>query len=280
MITKIPPEERVAVMVSRELVAQGWQVYPELGGLCDITAVNPQGDLIGIEVKATANLGVLAQAEKHVRMGVYDFVYVAFPKRGWTHVAVKDLAGLRGIGVVLTSERYENTTTQRHVEIPCVDVIPGKRLHVHRLKKREAMKHLMVEEARVHTTPGRSSPRTFTEFRFRELVIYKHLVRMGVPVPTLDVVAMERAYLKDNPGMSFKWRPDGRTIREYAKKAVFSAIQHDATTDTWTVKAAWGSKEAGHSPVDYSKVIPGSKPDTFLPRQPEIVSSVETKGVL
>jgi hypothetical protein len=271
MITKIPPEERVAVTVSRELVAQGWTVYPELGGLCDITAVNPQGDLIGIEVKATANLGVLAQAEKHVRMGVYDLVYVAFPKRGWTHVAVKDLAGLRGVGVILTYERYENIDTNlRHVEIPCVDVIPGKRLHVHRLKKREAMKHLMVEEARVHTTPGRSSPRTFTEFRFRELVIYKHLVRMGVPVCTLDIVAMERAYLKDNPGMSFKWRPDGRTIREYAKKAVFSAIQYDVATDTWTVKAAWGSKEAGHSPVDYSKVIPGSKPDTFLP--------VETKS--
>lgn len=266
MTTKVPPEERVAVTVSRELVAQGWTVYPELGALCDISAVDPQGRLIGIEVKASANLGVLAQAEKQVRKGVYDAVYVAFPKRGWAHLAVKDLAGLRGIGCILVSESYEPIEgTTRHHLVYKTEVIPGKPQHVHKAARRRALETLMCEEARVHTTPGRSSPRVFTEFRFRELVIYKHLVRKGEPVLTLDVVAMEREYLKANPEMGFRWRPDGRTIREYGKRAAFSAIQYDVATDTWSVRGTWGTREAGHSPVNYEGVIPGSKPDTFLP---------------
>lgn len=264
MITKVPPEERVAVTVSRELVAQGWTVYPELGALCDISAVDSQGHLIGVEVKASANLGVLAQAEKQVRKGVYDSVYVAFPKRGWAHTAIKDLAGLRGIGCILISDTLERGLNGV-VPVYKTEVIPGKPQHVHSAVRRRAMETLMCEEARVHTTPGRSSPRVFTEFRFRELVIYKHLVAKAAPVPTLDIVAMEREYLKANPELGFRWRPDGRTIREYGKRAAFSAIQYDVDTDTWSVRGAWGTREAGHSPVNYEGIIPGSKPDAFFP---------------
>ncbi len=259
-----PHEERVAVTVSRELVAQGWTVYPELGALCDITAVDPRGYILGVEVKASANLGVLAQAEKQVHKGVYDSVYVAFPKRGWAHIAIKDLAALRGIGVVLVSDTLERNLNGI-VTVYKTEVIPGKPLRAHSTRRRRALETLMCEEARVHTTPGRSSPRVFTEFRFRELVIYKHLVAKAAHVPTLDVVAMEREYLKANPELGFRWRPDGRTIREYGKRAAFSAIQYDVDTDTWSVRGAWGTKEAGHSPVNYEGIIPGSKPDAFLP---------------
>ena len=247
-------EEAVAIETCYHLYRQGWVPYPELGGWADIIAHNPVTDeIIAVEVKAQANLKVVEQADSSKTWRHCNGAYIAFPTGVGYGRYITMLCKELGIGVITPTMPYRGRCEE-------FTVTPA------RARRRSGgaidrdIRPLMIKEAQFYTTPGRKSPRQFTNFRLRELTLLRILEK--TPGLTYKELAQAEAELD---GRKKHTARAPTYLRELCERKAFDHFEHDPETGKVWPKFAWGSKEAGHSPMNYDGLTLGSHPNTLSP---------------
>ena len=253
-------EESIAVEACRQLYRSGWTPYPELGGFADIAARHTTtGDVIALEVKATVNLKVVAQADRSRLWTRVAGVYVVVPAMTTYSRYLRLLCKELGIGVVEIQLTYRGLMS--------MTVTPAKRRgHNSRsVTTRDDLARLMIPEAEIYTIPGRKSPKSFTPFRLRELGLLRILEeRPGLTYKELAQAEAEAAGKKKHASRAPTY------IRELLERQAFTTFEADDDGKVWP-RYAWGSKDAGHEAVDYSGcrkgalVVPSTLADPFTP---------------
>jgi hypothetical protein len=255
MVRKSFDEAVLATAVCHQLWRSGWVPYPELAGLADIVAHNPEtDDILAIEAKAAVNFKVVSQADSGRTWTRVDGVYVAVPTHGTYSRYLRILCAELGIGVIEVAMGYAGRVNSMTIT-PC-----RRRGHRDSTSRfRTDLRQLLIPEARDYTIPGRKSPRSFTAFRLRELTLLRILQdRPGLTPKELATAEAEAAGKKKHAARAPTY------IRELCERHAFDTFELGDDGRIWP-KYAWGAKEAGHEAVSYEGMAFDNYPDHFIP---------------
>lgn len=224
--------------------ARGYECYPELDA--DLTVYHRGRDeLLAIEGKKDLNFKVLDQALQKRRRGRHDAVLICvgdgsvgrfWAPRVCSHVDV-------GLGVIMVTRVHSYDA--KLFGGPVVEVIHKGRRQVVRDHYRSRLLELMCPEAQVYATPGASGPLGFTDFRMQEVRLYRECLR--------GPLSIEEARAVLSPKRAKK-KIDLKRFLSYfggAFKALHIQNEHVM------IRGTWGSKEIGHSGIQWAPGDPG-----------------------
>ena len=246
----MPRPHRVPVIESDLCIAlghhysrRGYEIYPELSS--DLTLYHRGRDeLIGIEAKRDLNFKVLHQALQRVRVSGFDAVLIATTgsttSRFWApKICAHPEVGL-GVIVVSRASPYDIGIWGE----PVVEILQRATRKLH-YGRRDRILDLMCPEASSYATPGDTGPQGFSPFRMQEVTLYRAIKELGPQGISLgEALAM----------LGKKVRKD--RLLELFKNKVFGSLALEG--ERITIRAPWGSKEAGHNGIQWAPV---SSPD-------------------
>jgi len=222
------PETDLCAIVVDHFRVRGYTVFQEvnLGGRCDIVA-RQHRLAFAVEVKAAANLAVLAQAVRHV--GRAHGVYVAAPcgagKTSWrAFEAFADVARACGIGVLRIWRNEHPGSAAPHGVMECSPARITRWLDpAHEIWLKAT---LTPEHAALGGIAGSpSSSAAWTGFKQFQREVWQVLRRHG-PMTVAQIA--KALHADENRWSHYRWGSDviaRRAIHGYMSKGLFPCIE-------------------------------------------------------